>query len=258
MRSTGQIVVSGDDQKFRQYMNIYTPSKNGEAIKWKRIKSPCSHLHTYVKVLCVEAAEQEYVAVLCFKCNDIKLLDVKTGSSLPVVEEGSVIGMCHGERNRLFVQSFGGRIKELDCSTLPFTELKTITITDCALMCSVPSPRNLLIIVDDEQWKDHRSTIKAVSLDGDVVWTYEYVGDDYDHYDVLDVRNVIFVDGLGLLVAGGKGRIVVLDPDNGLVRQTINLSDVHKIGQLVALNNQIIVLHHQPLANLSFYDVIVK
>ena len=221
-------------------MNIYTQDEEGEMMCDRTIKLPCKD-HLLAKVLCVEAAGREYLALYCSDCRDTKLLDVETGTSVLAVR-GLFHRMCNGEKNRLFVETFFGNITELDCLTLPFTEIKTIKTGLKGLACFVPCPPRLMFL---DKWSYQRG-MHDVSMDSSIIWTVE----SRDFF-----RDIIYVDGLGLLV-GGRGKVVVHDPEDGSHLQTVDLQDVDLVQQLVAFDKQIIVLHD---ANkLSFYDVIIK
>ena len=238
MRS-GQLVVC-DFKNYRTFVNIYTPDEKGEMMCDRRIKLPCVH-YLPTKVLCLEAAGQEYLALHCNHCKDIKLLDVET-VTLAVPVTGSICRMCKGDKNRLFVETEGGTITELDCLTQPFTKVKTRETGLGRLACFVPCPQRLVFL--KESWFQRR--IQAASMDGNILWTVEY--------DV-PIGSVTYVDGHGLVI-GDYGKLIVLHPEDGSHLQTIDLPGVRIIRQLVPCDHKIIILDGSD--KLSSFDVIIK
>ena len=132
----------------------------------------------------------------------------------------------------MFVESQWGNITELDCSTLPFTKVKTIK-TDL---------KGLEVL---------RTVSTKISVSGLLVEpTFVYMLFLWmaTLFGLLNSRrypsgSIIYVDGLGLLV-GGYREVAVLDPEDGSHLQTVDLLDARLCTTTYGrVDDQIIVLH---------------
>ena len=88
----------------------------------RSVKRPCAHEPRDILGLMLQ---QELVAVACFDCSNIKLLDPLTGkASVAFQSKNSPLQMCQGEQGRLWVWQRGNpiHISELNCTTKKFTE----------------------------------------------------------------------------------------------------------------------------------------
>ena len=214
MRETGLIVVSTMNGSLFQ-----STLQEGRLIQ-KQIKPTCEH---DVYLLCVQVAGQEYLAVSCWRCEDIKLMNInkqKGSSGLEIEYEvirafrgRNVRHMCQGEENRIFVLS-DGSVLELDTATTPFTNMRSINTGMAFSLCYVPDPHRLLVVCD---WKD----VCGISCDdGKAVWKAEK-GKNFDPSCLffLPSHDVLFV------VDRENIRIRIVSPATGHQIKYMNLPD---------------------------------
>ena len=233
MRETGLIVVSTWD-----WTLIQLSLQEGSLIE-KVMEPACQHL---VFLMCVQVAGREYLAVSCDRCENIKLMNLNkqkgnSSESQPMRYEvitafsgGMVWRMCHGEENRLFVQSSGDDVLELDTSTTTFTQVRTIDPALGFIVCYVPHPHRLLVVNDDNE-------VRAVSCDNDkTTWRV--------HRDDLTADDSVYTPSHKSIIVADRSRnsVVVLSPSDGSRLQSIKLPDyVYEIQGLCVYNDQLIV-----------------
>ena len=233
IRETGLVVMSTGSVMDIGYLLQFSLQK-GHLLK-KQINLPCEHCVVYL--LCIQVAGREYLALSCYQCEDIKLMNLNkqlSSGSLSVeyevvtaFKDESVYRMCHGEENRIFVQFFGTVVLELDTSTTRFSEVRRITTGNGYGICYVPDPHQLIVVSDDEE-------VHAVSCDNDnkVVWKTGRSG------------FLLYVPSYeAILVCKYDGcDVVVLNPATGSEIKSIRLPDnVRNPAALCLFNNQIIV-----------------
>ena len=172
MKGTGLIIVSAWRGSLFQF-----PLQK-ERLTEKQIEPSCTHSVLYL--LFVQVEGHEYLALSCYCCKYIKLVNLnkQKGGIFRWFSSGSqiqyevitafsgekVYRMCHGEENRLFVESSGDVILELDTSTTTFKILRTINIGWGRGLCYVPDPHRLMVII-------LKNEVRAVSCDDkNIVW----------------------------------------------------------------------------------------
>ena len=234
MRETGLIVVSRQDGILYK-LSLQERHLNGE------IQPPCEHL---VWLLCVQVAGCEYLALSCYLCENIKLMDLtkQRNSSESQLMQYEMIRafsgkwvrhMCQGEENRIFVQSYGN-VLELDTSTTTFTEVRTIDTSRLGIynyLCYVPHPHRLLVAYDDE------GGVHAVSCDDNKeAWRVK-------RDDLLVGKLAYRPTDESIIVADRSSKkVVILRPSNGSWLQSILLPiNVCEIRGLCVNSHQLIV-----------------
>ena len=247
MRETGLIVVSGETVFTKDLLQLSL--QEGDFIK-KVIKPPCEHS---LCLLCVQAAGREYLALSCFYCQTIKLMNLNkrkeniSESQLMQYEvitafSGKMVdSMCHGEGNRIFVQSSKGYVMELDTSTTTFAKLKSIHTGLVKSMCYVPHPHRLIVVSDEHEvramsYNDYNGTI--------VVWKRE-----------LKLGCLFYVSSHGVTLATDRSenKVAYLHPGNGSKMQDKSLpEEVPKIGAMCLINGLIIVASRD---RISYYSL---
>ena len=157
MRETGRIVVSTRVGTLHQLS-----LQEGRLIE-QEIQPPCKHGN--IHLLCVQVAGREYLALSCWECENIKLMDFNKHTvdssrsqlmqykAITAFSGEIVWRMCQGEENRLFVQSVAG-VLELNTSTTTFIKLRTISTgvsRPLYVLCYVPDPHRLLVVGDENE-----------------------------------------------------------------------------------------------------------
>ena len=254
MREKGKVVVSGIRDGVRSLF-VFSPQFGG-ALRERRLQTPCGH--SVDDLLCLQIAGQEYLAVACWECKDIKLIII--GEKVKEVPISAFSGekvekMCKEEKNRLFVSvtSSEGRILELDCSSTDFKEVRILsTGLDPHSLCYV-SPRNLLFVCG----YDHKSTKVTRCNDTAKNWAFKK---EYDG-KMINPRGFVYLRRHDrLLVADGvNSRVLVFNPSNGDYELTIDMTDpkigrsnVGSIRRMLLYNGQIIMRHGSYKTNSKF------
>ena len=246
MRETRLIVISTVDGTLYQFS-----LQEGRLIK-KEIQPPCTH--GYLFLLRVQVTGQEYLALSCGLCGNIKLMDFNkqagNSSESQLIQyeaitafSGKHVGrMCQSEENRIFVQSHGN-VLELDTSTTTFIKVRTINTSSTALwklysLCYVPDPHRLIVVGDENE-------VRAVSfVEKKVMWKTK-----------LKPGCLLYAFNHDVLFLSDRSnnKVVCLDPGSGSQLQEISLPvDVQEIGAMCLVNNQIIVASSW---NISHYSL---
>ena len=231
---TGEVVTCGSVSLLGPWFLYFLTLQHGTVAE-NKVQVPCQDYSVSLLSLCVN--NEEYLAVACKACHDIKLLDLKTKKivSKAFIYMNKIQKICHGQPGRLFI--FCGRdIFELDCSGLRFKQIQTIPagINVCGNLCYIPSPYNL-IVVSDRNCKE----ITAISTQTKKpVWTI-------DEIDGIEVRTsaFVFLPLKSALLVGGIDCMYVLDPVNGTLVQTIQLPGISGIHDLYFHRNQLFAIH---------------
>ena len=240
MRETGLIVVSAWRGTLYQLL-----LQEGSFVE-KQIKHPCEHRLIYM--VCVQEAGHEYLAVSCYLCGNIKLMDLnkpKGNSSesqliqyeiITAFSGEKIICMCHGE-NRIFVQTSRGDVLELDTSTTTFTKVRTISTSGSVRglytgLYYVPHPHRLLLVAYDDD-----GGVRAVSCDD------KKEAGRVNSGDLCSGELSYTPTHESIIVADwSRNEVVILSPSNGSRLQSIQLpNNVHGILGLCAYNDQLIV-----------------
>ena len=241
MRETGLIVVSTWEGSLFQLS-----LQEGHLVK-NQIERPCKH---DVHMLCVKVTEREYLALSCYYCKNIKLMDLNKTSVvyaqkvkyelITAFSGEKVERMCHGDENRILVRSFN-YVLELDTSSKAFMKTKIIKPSTSGNfvsrhlfpdICYMPDPHRLIYICE----RDH---INVVSCN-----------DNKFEWLVARDRNLYYLGNL--LYAPSHDVILVADRDKnkivlfstGLGSQTRHYltlpDDICNIRGLCCFNNQVI------------------
>ena len=231
MRETGLVVVSSPPPD----EHLFQLSTWGGHLIEREIKRPCRHP---VYLMGMQVAGREYLALSCWTCRDIKLMNLnKQKKSRTFIQydmitafKGETMGhMCQGEADRLFVQIIVDAVLELDTSAAAFTKVRRISTGWIHSLCYVPDLHQLLVVSDV-------SGICAVSCDNNTgVWRIK----DFNHSHVLYVPSHDAV----LVAHSPYIRIIVLDSGSGSDIQTLKLPDyIHEIKGMCSVNGQIVIL----------------
>ena len=233
MRETDHIVVEGFKAKKDPWFLYILSRQGGSALKEEaKIKHPCTHgLNT--DLLSLQILWREYLAISCVKCEDIKLVDLKSKNVTAAFSGEAVYTMCSGW-HKLFVNiQDTDKILELDCSSTKFTQLRTFKagLENIYGMCYAPKPLSLLIVSDTTC-----NTIRAVDCNtGEVAWT---IDGDVDGRTIVPYEVILLPRQQVILVSdSGYDRMLVLNGQTGAHAQTaraVGRRMVLKRGQIIA------------------------
>ena len=252
MRDTGQVVVSGIRDGVWSLF-VFSPQWGG-ALRESRLDTPCGH--SVDDLLSLQIKGQEYLAVACWECKDIKLIDLARKISVLSAFSGEKVEkMCKGEKDRLYVSvvSSEGRILELDCSRTEFKEVKILsTGLDPYSLCYA-SPHKLLFVCSYDQ----KSTKVTSVTDNKTKWVFK---NEYDG-KAINPRGFAYLRRHDrLLVADGvNSRVLVLNPGSGdyvgaidMTAPDIGRPNVYSIRGMLLYNGQIIMRHGSYKTNSKF------
>ena len=217
----------------------------------KTIKAPCQHYN--VRMLGMTMSRKEFLAMSCGPCGKIRLLNVQTEKVTEVYNGEWAANMCIGEPNTIFVGLRSG-VTEFECSPSKFKEKKGKIKTEVdahAGFCYVPGLKYLVICGHI----NGRREIRALSCqDSSVVWRIQglVVGGSEMH-----PIGVVFCQDLGqgqgrLFSVDRLGRMFVIDPNNGLVLQTIEVTSV-RCSSMCICADQIVMLSDRN--KISYFSI---
>ena len=262
MASYGKIILRGrgTDGGF-----WYLYSKYGPQTGIRVEMSLCQHgstLQNPISLLHVAVNDHEVLAIACYECKNIKLVDLRRKSlfsflwarKTKVVYEGVVYRMCQGESNRIFVKTDCDNVLELDTSDQGksndwkvFSQVTKIKIGfDIVLgMCYASTPKRLLIFSSPMR-------IWAVSCKtNNIMWQVEgkIFGKKICPHGLLFLQECNLV----LVSDANNSRILVLDPKDGTCLRALGLTGMGYIAHLCLLGNQVVILHY--VMNRSKYNI---
>ena len=238
MRETGLVVVRAGGSLYQFSL------QEGHLIK-ERIKRPCEHGYPYL--LCLQISGRAYLALSCWKCRDIKLMNLNKQLSADSLIEYEVITafkgkwleyMCHGEENRIFIQSRDDIVLELDTSTTAFKQVRRIKTGHSYSLCYVPDPHRLIVVSDGNE-------VCAVSCDNNkVVWK------------TRSSDRLLYLPSHDAVLVYERNAVVVLNPETGSEIKSISLPDTaRRLDALCLFNNQIIVGGSAGGGHILYFDI---
>ncbi len=180
----------------------------------KQVKLPCEHDNQ--RLLGMMVGEQKLLAVACWDCGDIKLMNLDTEETHQAyVSHDGAVSMCQGEEGRIWVfccsdwSKMNHKLRELNCSTKDFTGTgRSLDTTGfCDDMCYLPAPHKALVISCSTpvgiDW------MEAISCDtGQQLWSQDQGGVTLHPNHQL------------LLVAHFNNEVLLVDPSTGSTLQT--------------------------------------
>ena len=225
-------------------IHLYNPSTG--FTKLPEVKGLCEHDLQFL--LPVTMNNEELLAVSCFYCRMIRLLDVQNEDVTVTFHDSRFYPgvMSHGEGDVMYVvHEVNGRfpVLELNTAQVPFTgPVRTIQsgIEMYYGMCYIPSPHRLIVLSDNAPG----NTIRDVSAEtGEKVWEVKGEVDGvecYPHGMLFSPQHQV------LLVADGRNcRVLVLHPGDGSHLQTIQLDrEMNVIAELCLHQNKLVAWHH--------------
>ena len=244
MPQSGNVVMTATEKYGRRSLFMFS-LKDGKLKETNKLCLPCPHkVAAYISPWISDGREQ--LVVSCALCFGIKLVNVQTGK-WSIASWDHPYRLCSGDKGTIFVQSQGDKwIKQLDATSSEFKGPIRGLHTDimCETMCYIPHPINALVLSDA-----FSSNMVALSVERDVViWEFPGEKGGIHHYmkgGVHDRVGLLFHPEHNVLfVADGvRRRVLVLNPNNGDLIQTINLPELGEIWALGLYNNQLVMLH---------------
>ena len=236
LTKTGELVTCGSVSDRGPYFLYLLTLQNGNIVE-NKMNLTCQDI--WLSLLSIFVNNEEYLAVACEMCHDIKLIDLKTKKvvSKAFIYMKKIQQICHGEPGRLFI--FCGRdILELDCTGLRFKQIQEIPadINACGNLCYVPSPHNL-IIASDYNCRE----ITAISAHSKkTAWTVDEI--DGEGVDILNTIAFVYLPTNKMILVGGTDSVFVLNPADGIHVQTIPLPVMGGVQHLCFHDNQLFAI----------------
>ena len=226
-------------------LHLYQNTSTGFT-KLPEVKGLCEH--DYPKLLPVTINNKELLAVSCWDCEMIRLLDVETRDVTVAFHDSRFrpTRMSHGEGDVMYVvHGVKGAVQVLELHTaqVPFTgPVRTIQsgMERYYSMCYIPSPHRLIVLSLNKE----PTLILAVSAETEEkVWEVKGEVDGVEcepHGMLFSPQHQV------LLVADGvNNRVLVLHPGDGSHLQTIQLDrEMDVIWELCLHQNKLVVHHH--------------
>ena len=242
MPQSSSIVVSAreeEDIPYLWFIFVYSGGGgvgDGKITKKKKISLPCEHRPSAKQpvFICPLVVDGEKLAVSCWECKGIRLLDLQTEKWGPLFENWTG-NLCTGDQGRIFVQSRNDdSIDEFSASGLELRgPLKTLQPDiECMAMCYIPPLINALVLSDF-----YSSKMVAWSVDkDDEIWEFNEeiseISESGDEKGVVRDREGLFFcskDNVLLVADGWNKRILVVNPEDGSLTQTIDLPTMSHI-----------------------------
>ena len=226
MKSTGLPVIYGQTTS-KSPMTIFKFYKDQGSLRRKQIKAPCEH---GVRLLCLEISGQEFLAMSCDVCENIRLMDL-TSQKTRVAFRGKVIDyMAEGEGGKLYVKISGeAKVLELDLVSSTFVEGRSfgIGIKDVEDLHYVPSPHRLIAVSSM-----NNKRVRAISVDtGKTVWEFSQKVDDKE----IEPADLLFIPEHDVILVNDTERIHILRSAGGELLQTIGTHELNKLGKISKL-----------------------
>ena len=224
--------------------------QGGQLHVYKTIKAPCGHDDTGLFGLVIN--QEELLAVSCYWCKKIRLLNLETEQVTEAYSDEKVECMSHGMEGRVFVESSGDKVIELDYSSSRFIHKNTIQIglAACTALCYLST--HDYVVVSGVKSHGDPGEIWAISCeDGEVVWRVQGKVEGKK----INPWGLLLFGGAVLVADYCNNRILVLDPSHGSCIKTIQPPGFRYIYNLGLYNTQIVMLHGFPRREISFFNV---
>ncbi len=245
--SSGKVVVNRERKDEPPGFHIYS----GSAEDWRKLKQlPGLCQHGVWDMVPVTTGNQELLAVSCWDCKVIRLLNLETGESSTAFRDPWYTPqfLCEGEEGQMFVRCWGNKILQLNCSSQTFDVVKSVKLEkSCsAYGCSIRHvPRHKLVVTvgdrevrgyDSESGKLRWEKPKASIKTNTIVYSPEH-----------DV--VLFLCWKNLSV------IYVLNASDGELRQELRLPGVYDVWDMKLHDGQLVLLHSYGESEVSFFSL---
>ena len=255
--STGHIVMC-DWHKREWRINFLNQDGTFTGREAQRV---CEHataeLNPY-SLLQIMVSCTRYIAVACWMCGMIRLINAQDPSQEPIVAyKGTKVEvglMCLGPTGTLCsMDRFSGKVYLLDCTSTKFILKRKLSEISNLLADDIcyNEDHDLVILCS---WIYKRICAVRIS-DGHIVWdkSKQVVNGKEWHPNCL-----AYLHDQDLLLVGDQygERILVLSPNTGNILQTLSPEKVtERINDLHLINDKLVVHHGN---KLSFYSVIVN
>ena len=251
MKSTGLPVIHGQKTS-KSAMAIFKYYRDEEgSLRRKQIKAPCEHA---VCLLGLEISGQEFLAISCYDCKNIRLMNLTSGKIRVAFRGKEVDYMAEGEGGKVYVKILGeAKVLELDLVSSTFVEGKSfdIGIKDVDDLHYVPSPHRLIVV-------SHKSNklVQAISVDtSKKVWNFDQKVDDEE----IEPYGLLFIPEHDVILVADDKRIHILRSANGEHLQTVDQFDLGTIYKPLLCKNTIAILSNiDDLGRMSYFTINAK
>ena len=234
MKSTGLPVIYGQTTS-KSAIAIFKFYRDEEgSLRRRQIKAPCEH---GVRLLGLEIAGQEFLAMSCGVCENIRLMNL-TSEKIRVAFRGKNVDyMAEGEGGKLYVKLRGeAKVLELDLVSSTFIEKKSfdIGVKDVEALNYVPSPHRLIIVNDN-----NKRSVLATSVDtGKTVWNFDQKVD----YKEIEPGELLFIPEHDVILVEDTERIHILRSADGQYLQTVDTHELGKLSGLFLCKDKLVIL----------------
>ena len=126
----------------------------------------CNH-DEYIYLQYLRIARDDYIAVSCWECSLIRLIDLSGNRETIVAYKGDVGPMCPGSEGVLYTVDEANAIQVLDCTKAEFTLLRSLGELSELGVCPITyvSTSELIVLSSEDQGR-----ICSVSNKGSMAW----------------------------------------------------------------------------------------
>ncbi len=240
--SSGRLIIRGQTA-VAGYSPLFAFDPAGE--KWVQLRPQlklCQHERDAILALTIHS--QDYMAISCGECQNIKLFNVEREEITTAFCDSKYNPgkMCLGETGEMFVlhKSVEGErdILQLNCATPTFSFIRSIkfSMTRHHSLCYVPGHKVIVI-------SSIAGLVRAVSCEREE--TVSEVTGQVDGRECSPYGLLFSQSHNALFVADGRNtRILVINPGSGCVRQVLPLDpEMSEVRGLCGREGQLFVRH---------------
>ena len=252
----GKMVIWDQESRGREWKFRFF-NKDGKPTG-RELHRLCERYH-YINLLSAVINKTEYLAVSCWQCSKIWMINLEHQNEQPVVAytgiDKEVGPICLSQTGTIYTVSYlSGKVSVLDCTRTKLTlknRLPEIEEMKATHICYIATSDFLVL----SSYQDHR--ICAVSSSGSIVW---------DIFGEIDNKKcspsgMVYLSEEDLLLVGDRHtkRILVLSGTNGSWIQTLHPEKENfDVDDLHLINNELRVRYSPGLCSevkLSHYLV---
>ena len=244
MPQSGNFVMSRMEEDGHPSLFMFS-LKYGKVKETNKLSLPCGHKTVaYLHSLIINGREQ--LVVCCGRCTDLKVVDLQTGEWSTAFQDCYPSDICLGGNGRVFVQSQwdSAAILELDSDDFVFKgPIRTLYPGRiCSPLCYIPLPVDALVLS-----YGHKLVAMSVDKKMKVIWEISGKCNDFKFDPAHNV----------LLVADEiEETVLIVNPENGSLIQTIKLPNMGYIHALDLYKNELVMFHSNNTFNISYFNLL--
>lgn len=231
---SGHIVVKGQKTDDAPWTLYEYKLDRGRIQKVREVKQTCGHETCTPELLGVVVEGEDLVAVSCWECGDIKLVNMDTGETHTAYKIDRPDFMC--QPGRIWLSCLvDPTVRELDCTTKTFVLTgNQVSAEQSHNILYLTAPYKTLVLY-------HYGWIEAISCDtGQQIWKMNKAGAtaNIPRGLVLHSKHKLLVFANPKLAA-----VLLLDPVTGSTICSLSLHRWGHVWELCVTKDQLLILH---------------